>query len=96
MWYPKSERAVANGIFNAGSSMGVIVAAYAVPFIVNDQQWGWPAAFYLTGRLGFVWLLFWWAMYDRPERHPRVSPAELAHIRSEPPDAAATSPGSAC
>ena len=37
-------------------------------------------------RLGFVWLVFWLAMYDRPERHPRVSPAELAHIRSDPPD----------
>ena len=50
------------------------------------MQWGWPAAFYLTGALGFVWLVFWLAMYDRPERHPRVSPAELAHIRSDPPD----------
>lgn len=92
MWYPKSERALANGIFNAGASMGVIVAAYAVPFIVERQQWGWPAAFYLTGALGFVWLVFWWAMYERPENHPCVSREELAHIRSDPPDPVAHIP----
>jgi len=86
MWHPKSERAISTGIFNAGSNMGIIAAAYAVPLVVEKLQWGWPAAFYLTGALGFVWLLFWLVMYDRPERHPRVSPAELAHIRSDPPD----------
>jgi len=86
MWHPTSERAMSTGLFNAGSNMGIIAAAYAVPFVVERMRWGWPAAFYLTGMLGFVWLAFWWTMYDRPERHPRVSPAELAHIRSDPPD----------
>ena len=86
LWHPKSERAMSTGIFNSGSNVGIIVAAYAVPFIVEKMQWGWAAAFYLTGALGFVWLVFWLAMYDSPERHPRVSPAELAHIRSDPPD----------
>ena len=50
------------------------------------MQWGWPAAFYLTGALGFVWLAVWLLIYDVPERHPRVSPAELAYIRSDLPD----------
>ena len=72
--------------FNAGSNVGVILAACLVPLIVEVLGWGWPAAFYVTGALGFLWLLFWWAMYDSPERHPRVSPAELDHIRSDPPD----------
>lgn len=85
-WHPKSERALSTGIFNSGSQVGVIVAAYAVPFVVERMGWGWPAAFYLTGALGFVWLVFWWAMYDRPEQHPRVTASELAHIRSDPPD----------
>ena len=88
IWHPKSERAMSTGIFNGGSNVGIIVAAYAVPFIVTEMQWGWPVAFYLTGALGFVWLVFWLAMYDRPERHPRVSPAELEHIQSDPPDPA--------
>jgi ACS family hexuronate transporter-like MFS transporter len=86
LWHPKSERAMSTGLFNAGSNVGVILAACLVPLIVEVWGWGWPAAFYVTGALGFVWLLFWWAIYDAPERHPRVSPAELAHIRSDPPD----------
>jgi ACS family hexuronate transporter-like MFS transporter len=85
-WHPKSERALSTGIFNSGSNVGVILAAYAVPLVVKRLDWGWAAAFYLTGALGFAWLAAWWAMYDVPERHPRVSPAELAHIERDPPD----------
>jgi ACS family hexuronate transporter-like MFS transporter len=40
-------------------------------------------AFVVTGALGFAWLGLWWAFYDRPDRHPRCSPAELAYIRSD-------------
>jgi MFS transporter, ACS family, hexuronate transporter len=86
LWHPKSERAMSTGIFNSGSNVGIIIAAYTVPFIVYKMEWGWAAAFYLTGALGFVWLVFWLALYERPENHPRVSPAELDHIRSDPPD----------
>ena len=50
------------------------------------MQWGWPVAFYMTGVLGFTWLVLWLALYDRPEKIRRVSPAELQHIRSDPPD----------
>ncbi|MCC6125893.1 MAG: MFS transporter [Pirellulales bacterium] len=85
-WHPKKERAFSTGIFNSGSNVGIIIAAYSVPFIVEVLHWGWTGAFYLTGALGFVWMVFWWLMYDSPERHPRVSPAELALIRSDPPD----------
>lgn len=88
-WHPKQERALSTGIFNSGSNVGIILAAFAVPFVVERMQWGWDAAFYLTGGLGFVWLAFWWAMYEVPERHARVSPAELACIRSDPSDAPA-------
>lgn len=85
-WHPKSERALSVGIFNSGSNMGIILAAYAVPFVVDKMQWGWPAAFYLTGGLGFLWLVIWLRLYDTPERSPWVSPTELAHIRSDPAD----------
>ncbi len=85
-WHPKRKRALSTGIFNSGSNVGAIVAAYAVPFVVVTMKWGWASAFYLTGTLGFVWVTIWWLLYDRPERHPRVSPAELARIRSDPSD----------
>ncbi len=81
-WFPKKERAFATGIFNAGSNVGAIVGPLSVPFIA--AAWGWRWAFIVTGALGFVWLVFWLAMYRSPEQHPRVSAQELAYIRSDP------------
>ncbi|MGH9884338.1 MAG: MFS transporter [bacterium] len=83
-WFPKSERALAVGIFNAGSNVGAVVAPLTVPWIA--LTWGWRAAFIATGAIGFVWLAFWLAIYRSPGEHPKVSPAELAHIRSDPAD----------
>ncbi|OHB77201.1 MAG: hypothetical protein A2W31_07665 [Planctomycetes bacterium RBG_16_64_10] len=85
-WHPTKERALSTGIFNSGSNVGIIVAAYTVPCIIDDMGWSWATAFYLTGALGFVWLAFWLALYDNPERHPKVSAAELAYIHSDSPD----------
>lgn len=81
-WFPKRERALATGIFNAGSNVGAIVAPLMVPWIA--LTWGWEWAFIVAGALGFVWLAVWLAVYRDPERHPSVSPAELAFIRSDP------------
>jgi len=83
-WFPKKERAFATGLFNAGSNVGAIVAPLTVPRIA--EAWGWRWAFILTGAIGFIWLLFWLPMYRRPEKHPKVSRAELDHIQSDPPD----------
>jgi ACS family hexuronate transporter-like MFS transporter len=83
-WFPKKERAFATGLFNAGSNVGAIVAPLTVPWIATHLGWRW--AFVLTGALGFIWLLFWLPTYRRPEKHARVSAAELAHIQSDPPD----------
>ncbi len=83
-WFPKKERAFATGIFNAGSNVGAIVAPLTVPWIALN--WGWRWAFILTGAIGLLWLVFWIPLYARPEKHPRVSKAELDHIQSDPPD----------
>ncbi len=63
-WFPERERALASGIFNSGSTIGVIVAPPAIAFIV--LQFGWRAAFLAIGALGFVWLMAWLAMYRTP------------------------------
>jgi ACS family hexuronate transporter-like MFS transporter len=84
-WFPKKERALAFGVFNAGSNVGAIVTPLVVPFIT--LHYGWRSAFILTGVIGFVWLLFWLLIYRRPEEHPRLSQGELAYIRSDPPEA---------
>ena len=87
-WFPKKERALTTGIFNAGTNVGAIVAPLTVPWIFIN--WGWQWAFILTGALGFVWLMFWLPLYRKPEQHPRLSAAELAYIQSDPPDPPAT------
>src|SRR5712692_76377 len=83
-WFPKKERALATGLFNAGSNVGAIVAPLTVPWIALHYGWQW--AFILTGAIGLLWLAFWIPLYARPELHPRLTRAELAHIHSDPPD----------
>ena len=89
-WFPQRERAFATGIFTAGSNIGAIVTPLIVPAITIAL--GWRAAFVITGAFSLVWLVFWLKIYRRPEIHPHVSPAELAHINSDPPAAAAPIP----
>ncbi len=84
-WFPKKERALATGLFNSGSNIGAIVTPLVVPWIT--REYGWRVAFIATGALGFVWLVFWLLLYRRPEEHTRLSTAELAYIRSDPPEA---------
>jgi len=81
-WFPKRERALATGVFNSGTNVGAVVTPLVVPWITVRYGWYW--AFVITGALGFLWLIAWWLMYDTPERHPRVTPAELAYINSDP------------
>lgn len=83
-WFPKRERAFAVGIFNAGSNIGAIVAPLMVPIVA--AAWGWQAAFLCTGALSAIWLVLWLTRYRPPEQQSRLSPAELAHIRSDPPE----------
>jgi ACS family hexuronate transporter-like MFS transporter len=86
-WFPKKERALATGIFNAGSNLGPILVPLTVPWIVS--HYGWQGAFIITGALGFIWLIFWLPVYRPPEKHPRLSPQELAHIKSDPAEPSA-------
>lgn len=89
-WFPRRERALATGIFNAGSNVGAVLAPLAVPLIYLN--WGWQWAFVSTGLIGLVWVFFWLPLYRRPEQHPRVSPAELAWIHSDPAEPATRIP----
>src|SRR4051794_12879473 len=85
-WFPKRERALATGIFNAGSNVGAIVAPLGVPWIYT--RFGWQWAFLATGAIGFGWLIFWLTTFREPGEHPRLSAAELAYIRSDPQESA--------
>lgn len=84
-WFPAHERALAQGIFNAGASIGAIVSA---PLIALLFVWfGWKGTFVLVGTLGFIWLLPWLVIYRAgPDRHPWVDAAERALILDAPAD----------
>jgi ACS family hexuronate transporter-like MFS transporter len=78
-WFPKSERAFATSIFNAGTNAGAIIAPAIVPVIA--LTWGWQWAFIGAGLLGLIWLFFWLPWFESPEKK-RLSSQELNHIKS--------------
>ncbi len=80
-WFPKKERALATGIFNAGTNIGAIIPALVVPWIV--MHWGWRWAFVCTGGLGFVWLIVWLLLYRKPQEHSLCSEREREYIQSD-------------
>ncbi len=83
-WFPKQERAFATGIFNAGANVGAIVTPIIVPAITLN--FGWRAAFVITGSFTVLWMIVWFAVYRPPRQHRRLQRAELALIESDPPD----------
>jgi MFS transporter, ACS family, hexuronate transporter len=81
-WFPRRERALAIGVFNAGSNVGAVVTPLIVPVVTFTL--GWRAAFLVTGLFNVAWLIGWLVLYRRPERTRGVSRAELAYIQSDP------------
>ncbi len=82
MWFPQKERALATGIFNSGTNVGVMIS-FAVVWLA--EQFGWQWAFITIGLVGFAWLAFWQWGFDAPDASSRVSAAELAYIRADQP-----------
>ena len=82
-WFPKKERALAIGIFNAGANVGAVVTPLIVPVLTLALSW--QSAFIVTGLFNVVWIALWVIYYRRPRDHPRVTMEEIAHIESDPP-----------
>jgi ACS family hexuronate transporter-like MFS transporter len=74
-WFPKKERALATGILNSGTSIGVVLALIIVPWILRN--YGWHEVFWITGAFGFIWLIFWMIYYDIPAKQKRLSSEEF-------------------
>jgi ACS family hexuronate transporter-like MFS transporter len=83
-WFPKKERALATGIFNAGANVGAIITPLIVPALT--LAYGWRAAFVITGAVSLLWLVAWLALYRRPRESKQLSAGELAYIESDPAD----------
>jgi ACS family hexuronate transporter-like MFS transporter len=56
-WFPKTERAFATGLFNAGTTAGAVLAPVAIPVVVGLS--GPRAAFVSTGVLDLLWVMVW-------------------------------------
>lgn len=83
-YFPKKERSFATGIFNSGSNIGAILAPITVPWIALN--WGWQYTFIIIGAIGFLWLLFWSWLYEKPDKQKRLSKEEYLHIHSDVED----------
>ncbi|AXW24150.1 MFS transporter [Ralstonia solanacearum] len=77
-WFPDKEKSVAVGYFNAGTSLGALLAPPLVVFL--SLRYGWQSAFVVTGALGFVWAALWYAFYRSPRDHAKLSATERARI----------------
>lgn len=87
-YFPKKDRAFATSIFNAGASVGALVAPATIPLLAQYFKdkgigGGWEMAFLIIGALGFVWMGFWVFMYERPEKSRFVNKAELEYIHQD-------------
>jgi ACS family hexuronate transporter-like MFS transporter len=99
-WFPKRERALATGLFNSGSNVGGILVPFGLPLVIATFSSlavfgpanGWRGAFLITGFVDLGWIIAWLLIYKKPQDHPRVSPAELALINSDPSEPAAKIP----
>lgn len=83
-WFPKRERALAIGIFNAGANVGAIVTPLLASFLVAGLLLDWRWAFLVTGAFNLIWLVAWWRYYRKPGDHARITAEERAYIDFEP------------
>ncbi len=84
-WFPKKERALATGIFNSGSNIGAMIASLFVPWCLGyfGVQHGWKYAYLITGGLGFIWLIFWFLLYNPPSKQKVLTKEEYDYIHSD-------------
>ena len=80
-YFPKKDRAFATSIFNAGASIGALIAPLTIPLLA--KAYGWEMAFIIIGVLGFIWMGVWVFVYDKPEKSKHVNAAELEYIRQD-------------
>jgi ACS family hexuronate transporter-like MFS transporter len=80
-WFPARERAIAQGIFGAGASMGSVVALPVIAY--SYDMHGWQLTFLFIAFLGIIWILPWLLINkNTPDKHPWITPEEQQHILS--------------
>lgn len=81
-WFPAKERAIAQGIFGAGASLGSVVAAPVIAGLY--LAFGWRATFAGIAVLGFLWVIPWLIVNkNTPDKHPWITKKEHDHITNK-------------
>lgn len=82
-WFPPKERAIAQGIFGAGASLGSVISAPIIALLF--VAFGWKMTFVLIAILGIVWVIPWLVMNKAtPDKHPWLTDKEREHILTRP------------
>lgn len=80
-WFAPRDRAAALGIINAGTAVGAVIAPPLIALILLYGDWwqlaSWRWVFFVTGALGLVWAVWWWASYRTPSEAPDPETAEV-------------------
>lgn len=80
-WFPVKERAIAQGIFNAGASIGNVIAPFVIVLLYT--QFGWKTTYVILGAVGLIWVIPWLFLNkSTPEKHPWVTEEERKLILS--------------
>jgi MFS transporter, ACS family, hexuronate transporter len=80
-WFPQKRRAFAMAMFDSGSAVGAVLAPPIVAALALN--FGWRAAFVVTGVLGFIWLAGWLWIYHAPHEHVWLTPAQRDEVLCE-------------
>ena len=74
-WFPVKERAIAQGIFNSGASIGNVIAPFVIVYLY--AQFGWKTTYIILGLIGIIWVVPWLIVNKAvPEKHPWITEKE--------------------
>ena len=74
-WFPVKQRALAQGIFNSGASVGNVIAPMVIVFLY--AQFGWKTTYIILGAVGLLWVVPWYIINkSKPEDHPWITEEE--------------------
>ena len=78
LWFPTRERGFATSVYVMGQYIGTPLFTGLLLWLA--VTYGWRSVFFMTGGLGILFGLVWYALYRDPLKHRSVSPAELDYV----------------
>ncbi|HLT53177.1 MAG TPA: MFS transporter [Flavobacteriaceae bacterium] len=81
-WFPIKQRAIAQGIFNAGASLGSVIAPVLIAFLYG--HFGWRSTYIIIGLIGLIWIAPWLIINkSKPDSHPWITEEERKLILAD-------------